>query len=128
LSGGNLRGLMNLTADPQSEPFVAVRLRGKHLSEPLPFDGRGVLVMLQQGQLAIARRAVDRYDGAKMGVDVRPITPDDLVAQDVTDVLPNIARVLRVHAAKTQECAERYDAMAQIAEKIVSVFGELSRT
>jgi len=113
-----LKGAPNLAAGGASEPFYAWRLRGKYLSEPLPHDGREILVVTMFGEFAMAKRDLESYDGTQMQIVARDATSLDVTAQDVHEVFPNMLRILSKHLELAKRSCERYEYMSDLSDRI----------
>ncbi len=115
LEGARLRGIPNLMPEVVSAPFHATRVRGRNLNEPLPFDGRGVLVLTAHGQFCVARRDLEGYDGITVRVNARPAVDEDFVAQDVAEIASNVAHVLKRHVAQCGSASGNYARLRDVA-------------
>lgn len=120
LSGEVLRGLPNLCRDA-AKPFFAIRARCGDASDPLPWDGRAVLVLALDGHLRMAMRQEDKT--------LRPVTEvvswlaedKDILAEDLACVTKRMNEALENHLTKAVKATERYTAVSDLAERLSMV-------
>lgn len=119
LGGSTLRCCADLVVI--GVPFRGARLRGKHLDESLPNDGRAVLVLSEHGQIVMACRDLENYDGVDIRSKVVPATNDDLRAEDLVEIVRNYARVLARHTERVEASSVRYSEVIDLAARLAKV-------
>ncbi len=115
IAGSALRGMPNLM--PDGEPFRAVRVRG-HFSTALPFDGRPVLCLCDDGVLRMAMRSDDRTMRPRSTVVSWEASDDDIRAEDISHYVAVLGQVLTTHLAQGQASTDRYARLERMAERL----------
>lgn len=117
LGGAQLRGMADLMAGV-GLPWRGAHLRKKDLNESLPMDGRPCFAVSEHGQLVWVSRDVDNYDGFALKPRVTEVLDDELRAEDLVEVVRNLARVLARHAERAGASAARYAEVLDLAARL----------
>lgn len=117
LAGAQLRGMADLMGGI-GEPWRGAHLRRKDLDSSLPMDGRPCLAVSEHGQLVWVARDVENYDGFALRPRVTEVLDDELRAEDLVEVVRNLARVLARHAERADASAARYAEVLDLAARL----------
>jgi hypothetical protein len=122
LQGQALRGLKNLGQG--NAPFYAARVRGEpdtKLAWPAePESVAESLCILPGGQLAMVACATDDR-AACLDPVTRPVTENDLLAEDVEALALKLATILPRHIAAAERARERYAKLHALAERVEQI-------
>jgi hypothetical protein len=125
LQNETLRGLPELTPGPtplQGVQVRSIRYDRQKFEEPLPTDGKSVLVLDKYGALIMARRVFDpigRYDGWTSWV----VADDELKAEDLEPFTRAVQLVMENHLARVERTAQTYDKVSEFANRLSKAIG-----
>lgn len=120
IAGEKIRGMPNLM--PTGEPLYAMRInswsRKWGASEPLPRDGREVLVLTNVGQLRVARR-----DGQEPWSDLREVVDEELVIEDLELFTRAVQAALEKHMALVDKRVRSIARVEDLAKRVSDAVG-----
>lgn len=126
LGGETLSGLPNINPGRRSPAWRGLRLRTRHLDEPLSTNYRGAagwtmpaLCLDRRGQLVMVRR--NSYGD----VGVLRVGDDDLKAEDVETVAAVIVEAVDLHNGHASERTAQFDRLRRLADGINTLLEEI---
>lgn len=114
--GVSLRGMPDLLSDGTRHCY-GMRVRGK-FNEPLPRDGRSVLVINQRGLLCYATRVFTT------AVDwrCRPVNDDEILTEDLESYVESIKIALGEHVRRIKKSGEKFERLEEFAKRIQVIY------
>ena len=117
LDGAYIRGLPNLNKD--GEPFRAARINIQNPKinsfDHLPIDGRAVLVLCEDGKIAMARRVVNEHGSYAVR---EPVEECEFKAEFVEAFTKVVMLALETHNQRMERSTLNYIKLREFAIKI----------